>query len=244
MTTFQPAELCFVQFSLNGPDVEKFLQGQVTLDVPKLPLNEQRATAICDLKGRVMFELWLTRRSAEHCEIVIPASVEDALRAHIRKYGAFSKMTTTESLPLFPHVIHGMACLSPEDINDGQAWAAAMIAAGRTWISAVTQGMFQPQELRLHQRHGVDYDKGCYLGQEVIARLWFRASPKQWLHRIAGSGALPEAGSFVRDHVQVVNAVQRGEGWEALVVARPDALEGFKLLELPPELSGSPERPR
>ena len=55
-------------------------------------------------------------------------------------------------------------------------WQQQAIASGQAWIQAATATLFQPQELRLHQREGIHYDKGCYLGQEVIARLWFKAA--------------------------------------------------------------------
>ncbi|WP_350670841.1 tRNA-modifying protein YgfZ, partial [Pseudoalteromonas sp. CAL494-MNA-CIBAN-0108] len=89
------------------------------------------------------------------------------------------------------------------------------------WIVSATQAQFQPQELRLHQRGGMDYDKGCYLGQEVIARIYFKAAPKAFLHYVSGIGDVPAAGDKL-EKIQIVNAIATAEGFEALVVARPE----------------------
>ena len=107
-------------------------------------------------------------------------------------------------------------------------------------MTAENAGLFQPQELRLHQRAGVDYDKGCYLGQEIVARLYFRAKPKAWLHRVRGIGTLPLVGQTIEQHVNIVNAIQTNEGWEALVVAKPEVLinSGLVVLALPEKLNG------
>jgi folate-binding Fe-S cluster repair protein YgfZ len=53
------SQLAFIAFSLNGIDAQKFLQGQVTVHIERLAENESRYTAICDLKGRIHFGLWI-----------------------------------------------------------------------------------------------------------------------------------------------------------------------------------------
>ncbi len=235
----------FSRCTLQGTDAEKFLQGQVTVDVSKLDEQHYQATAICDLKGRIHFGIWLKRYSAESIEVVIANDQVDSLQAHIKKYGAFSKFTLNAAQPIALAIEHGKATFShaETDISPAQ-WQQTAITQGQAWISAQTAGLFQPQELRLHQRGGVDYDKGCYLGQEVIARLWFRAKPKQWLHLIAGTGDTPVAGQKLVDDIDVVNAVDVAAGWQALVVARPANLEnsGYTLLDLPEGLNGDVAR--
>ncbi len=233
--------LSFSTLTLTGVDTEKFLQGQVTVDVTKIGNDEFRPTAICDLKGRIAFGLWLKRHSAEQIDVVISTDLLDAFKAHIRKYGAFSKMTASDSQEIFPVINNGSADFqlneSTTSINE---WEITAIAQGAAWITAVNAGLFQPQEIRLHQRGGVDYDKGCYLGQEIVARLYFRAKPKAWLHRVQGTSTLPQVGQTIEQNVNIVNVVETAEGWEALVVAKPEALveSGLLILELPDALNG------
>lgn len=238
MTT-QAQDWSVHRYTLTGVDAAKFLQGQVTVDVQDLTVGEQQPTAICDLKGRVQFGLWISRVAEDAFTLTVSSDQHEALRAHIRKYGAFSKMTVSEPVQQYPAVVDGELAFADQPTDDN-TWQALAIAQGQAWIVAATGGLFQPQELRLHQRGGVDYDKGCYLGQEIVARLYFRAKPKHWLHRVSGTGAAPLAGAQLADDVQVVNSIATASGFEALVVAKPAAIDaaGLTVLALPEALSG------
>lgn len=240
----------FQQITLTGADATSFLQGQLTCDVTKLGLSYQ-PTAIANLKGRIEFGIWVKKQDEQQFDIVISADCLAPLQAHLKKYGAFSKFTTSDAIAVYPCVIDGQPTFShSDDACDPEQWMAFSIANGNYWITEATQGLFQPQELRLHQRGGVNYDKGCYLGQEVIARIYFKAAPKAFLHRVAGQGEVPEEGSNI-DKIQVVNAIpkpsaQNTTGFEALVIARPEQLaeSELTLLELPTALQADVARQR
>lgn len=209
----------FSTFIMTGTDTDKFLQGQVTADIGKLG-HQFLPTAICNLKGRVQFGLWL-RRITDGVQIVISADMADDFAKHVKKFGTFSKIVLSAAEPIYPVISDGLPSFGMTDENQETAWQQASIATGNYWITQATSGLYQPQELRLHQRGGVAYDKGCYLGQEIVARLWFKAAPKAWLHRIVLSDHLS-------DKVQIV--CQSGN--EALVVARPDELVGMEVLPI------------
>lgn len=59
-----------------------------------------------------------------------------------------------------------------------QLWDAASIAAGEWTLDIAETELFQPQEMDYHTLQGVSYQKGCYLGQEIVARLYFRGQLK------------------------------------------------------------------
>ncbi len=236
----------FSQLTIQGEDAEKFLQGQLTCDVTKLGLSYQ-AAAIGNLKGRIEFGIWIKKQAEKQYDVVISADCAAALQAHLKKFGAFSKFDTSEPIAIYPCVLADAPTFShKEDHNtpkDTQAWMQCSLATGNYWIVAATQGEFQPQELRLHQRGGMDYDKGCYLGQEVIARIYFKSAPKAFLHYVKGIGAAPTAGDKL-DKIQVVNAMENDNDFTALVVARPEHLAESELtvLDLPPALQADVAR--
>ena len=240
----------FSQLSIQGEDAEKFLQGQLTCDVTKLGLSYQ-AAAIGNLKGRIEFGIWIKKQAEKHFDVVISADCAEAFQAHLKKFGAFSKFDTSAPTPIYPCVIDNVPTFSHQDDHNTseniQAWMQASIATGNYWIVAATQGEFQPQELRLHQRGGMDYDKGCYLGQEVIARIYFKSAPKAFLHYVSGAGEVPAAGNKL-EKIHVVNAIAddniSGKGFRALVVARPEHLADTELtiLDLPPALQADVAR--
>ena len=238
------SELAFTAFSLNGVDAQKFLQGQVTIHVERLALNESRYTAICDLKGRIHFGLWIKKLNTESFELVTTHDQAEEFAKHIKKFGAFSKMKLEEIGSVFP-TIHGIQTEFSSNETDIYTWQIEAIKSGQAWISKTTEHLFQPQELRLHQRDGVHFDKGCYLGQEIVARLWFKAKPKHWLYLIHAKGDLPAPATQLNKDVEVVNSVNINDGYLALVIAKPTALEelGLDILDLPEALNGDVARP-
>ncbi|ENV18350.1 YgfZ/GcvT domain-containing protein [Acinetobacter guillouiae] len=239
------SDLAFSSFTLIGVDAIKFLQGQVTVNVEALAENITQYTAICDLKGRIHFGLWLKKINPEHLEIVTTQDQAEEFAKHIKKYGAFSKMKLEETGQVFP-TLNGSTTDFSATETDISAWEISAIQTGQAYINQAIEHVFQPQELRLHQREGINYDKGCYLGQEVIARLWFKAKPKAWLHVIQGTGPAPAQAEQLNKGVQVVNSAAFENGYIALVVARPDALEELDVtvLALPESLSGDVARPQ
>ncbi|MFU9046941.1 YgfZ/GcvT domain-containing protein [Acinetobacter tibetensis] len=236
--------LAFTAFTLNGVDAQKFLQGQVTVHVERLIENQTRYTAICDLKGRIHFGLWLKKVNSESFEIITTLDQSEEFAKHIRKFGAFSKMKLESIGSVFPSIvgIHTEFSATETDIS---AWQLQAIETGQAWICHITEHAFQPQELRLHQREGVHYDKGCYLGQEIVARLWFKAKPKHWLHLVQGHGEAPAPATQLNKDVEVVNSIPTTDGYKALVVAKPTAMTelGLQILDLPEELNGDVARP-
>ena len=74
-------------------------------------------------------------------------------------------------------------------------WHLLDIRAGIPWLNGNTTEQFLPQELNLEELGGLTYSKGCYPGQEVIARVHYRGKSKQQMYRATVvSDTLPRAG--------------------------------------------------
>ncbi|HUH40567.1 MAG TPA: tRNA-modifying protein YgfZ [Castellaniella sp.] len=65
--------------------------------------------------------------------------------------------------------------------SDSSRWQAADLAAGHPWVRSATQDMFLPTTFDMDLNGGIDFRKGCYPGQEVIARTHYRGTVKRRL---------------------------------------------------------------
>lgn len=109
-------------------------------------------------------------------------------------------------------------------------WEASSIAAGVPWLTPETQEVYVPQMLNLQHLQGIHFKKGCYTGQEVIARMHFLGQLKKSLFRLSfqGSNTAPAPGTRLmsgdKSVGEVVNAAITGDQTgELLAVIRHDA---------------------
>jgi folate-binding protein YgfZ len=113
------------------------------------------------------------------------------------------------------------------------AWLAAEIALGRGWIGAATSDTLLPQQLHLQVEaiDGVSFTKGCYTGQEIIARTHYKGKVKRALHRLQADSeiSLAEgtdlhngAGSIVGS---IVNAVSYANCTQCLAILSEDVAQ-------------------
>ena len=122
------------------------------------------------------------------------------------------------------------------------AWNLLDIRAGIPNISAAQSDRFLPQALNLDRIDGLSFDKGCYAGQEIIARTQYLGRLKRHLCRAALHATEPPipgdmilAGAGHRDEQagQVVSAAasERAGRWELLAVINDAAVTGELRLE-------------
>ena len=98
--------------------------------------------------------------------------------------------------------------------RDEAAWRLEEIRAGRPLVEAATQDQFVPQMVNLERIGGVDFQKGCYPGQEIVARAQYRGQVKRRMVRLpAPDGAQLQPGQEFNGGVVVDSA-----GGEVLAV--------------------------
>ncbi|MCW8127549.1 YgfZ/GcvT domain-containing protein [Microbulbifer halophilus] len=103
-------------------------------------------------------------------------------------------------------------------------WQQRQIEAGIPQLHGAASELFIPQMLNLHLLGGVSFKKGCYTGQEVVARMQYRGAAKRRLYRArCASGELPETGSDIagengKSIGNLVNACRSEHGIELLAV--------------------------
>ncbi|HUS23387.1 MAG TPA: folate-binding protein [Candidatus Binatia bacterium] len=90
-------------------------------------------------------------------------------------------------------------------------WQRLEIEAGVPTVHAATQDRFVPQMCNLDQLGGISFDKGCYTGQEVVARVHYLGAVKRRMTRIHLDRAPPAPGEKIAEG-EVVDAVADADG--------------------------------
>ena len=195
---------------MSGVDAEKFLQGQLTCDVTKLAIGQSTLTAHCDPKGKMNSLFRLIRGGEQQFfALILNALLPHAIE-QLKKYAVFSKITFTEldwhlygfagaqgieksghfsaSFSLHidsqqPRVI--LLNPTPLDIASNacsQQWELLDIQDGVPSLQQTTENQFIPQALNLQSiEQAISFSKGCYIGQETVARAKYRGANKRAL---------------------------------------------------------------
>lgn len=91
-------------------------------------------------------------------------------------------------------------------LNDSRQWLALDIEAGIPVIDSATSDEFIPQATNIQALDGISFTKGCYSGQEMIARAKYRGANKRAMYWLSGKAlSLPNTGDDLE--------LQLGENW-------------------------------
>jgi folate-binding protein YgfZ len=92
--------------------------------------------------------------------------------------------------------------------TDSSVWKGLDIQSGIPWLTLETAEKFLPQMLNLDLMEALDYQKGCYPGQEIIARLHYRGELKRNLYlAMCASKETPVAGASIVSSDKTVGTV-------------------------------------
>lgn len=149
-------QLDFGIIGVKGDDAEAFLQGQFTCDMTQIT-EKYSYGAYCDAKGRIIANFALNRVK-EGFLLYLPEVMLEIMFLQLRKFAQFSKveiasLAMNKKAPEF----------KPMSIID-------CVKFGIVWITPGTSLKFIPQMINWEKIGGVSFTKGCYVGQEVVAR--------------------------------------------------------------------------
>jgi hypothetical protein len=151
---------------------------------------------------------------ADSTPVALPAQVNEVARsgAALLVCTGTAPARTLIVQPRESAAVLGGVQAAPESV-----WHAATIAAAEPQVYAATSEEFVAQMLNLDALGAIAFEKGCYTGQEVIARAHYRGRVKRRLQRfLSGSAAQLAPGELCElpdgRSVKVVDAIQHGDG--------------------------------
>lgn len=236
---------------ITGEDADDFLQGQLSNDLNGLRPGAGQLSAFNDPQGRGIALIKLFR-TADGLVAALPEVLAGAVAGRLGLFVLRSRVKIVSgtrwrlvggagrtpeadpeapamALPAAEALWLGLAENPPGDDAESAEWAAIETRNGVPEIYPETSGRFVAQMLRLDRMGAVSFTKGCYVGQEVIARAHHLGRVKRHtrLYR-APEGALRPGDPVMRGSDKVGDVVRVADdagGRLALVVVRDDVAE-------------------
>jgi tRNA-modifying protein YgfZ len=116
----------------------------------------------------------------------------------IREPGMIARLRLV--LPLASAQTSWAQCRQRNEIRSSTLWQLIDIASGIAHVESGTANQFLPQMLDLDRQGAISFTKGCYLGQEIVARAQHRGQVKRRLVQLAWRGAArPQTGASLQD---------------------------------------------
>jgi folate-binding protein YgfZ len=218
--------ISYSTISVTGADAFDFLQAQLAADLADLP--ESGLAAWCNPKGRVIC-LFRVHQAKHGFDLALPAELADDAVKRLTMFRFRSKVDfDTRDADADRLGITG----SYDD------WRLANLRAGVPEILAAQSEEFTPHMLNLDLLGAVSVSKGCYPGQEIVARTHFRGATKRRMLRFESAAPVAPGDKVSldgRDVGEVLNAI--GNDVLAVVpVASVDdelTIKGARLVNLP-----------
>ena len=186
---------------VSGTDAESFLQAQFTNDLSLLRINDVQLSAYCQHQGKIIALFWVMR-SDEGFLLSFPTDLAEKVMERLQMFVIMSDVIIED----ISEKLIQIGCINENDSNaysinedlsllivsneeknleitsQHNEWTKACIDSKIPEVFLSTSEKFVPQMLNLDINEvGVNFSKGCYPGQEVVARLHYLGEAKRRL---------------------------------------------------------------
>jgi folate-binding protein YgfZ len=230
-----------------GPDWRSFLQGLLTQDVETLGTREIRYGALLNPQGKLLYDLFLIGE-ADGCLVDVAAAHREALVLRLTLYRLRAKVEISavegEVLAAWGDAAPGDGWLADPRLP-ALGWRAYGVAADGADIGGedaydahrLSLGVPDPAkdcppesaypiEANFDLLHGIDFQKGCFVGQETTSRMKRRGMIKSRMVGLSFDGPAPTVGAEVLNGELRAGEVVGGADRRALALVRLDRIEG------------------
>jgi len=232
--------------AVSGPDWRSFLQGLLTQDVETLAPGEVRFAAMLTPQGRLLYDLFLVGRE-DGCWLDCRAEARASLiqRLTIYRLRAKAEIAADETpvlaawggvpagdWPTDPRLA-ALGCrgygVTAKANTDERAYEAHRLALGVPGPADWGADSTYPLEADFDLLGGVDFKKGCFVGQETTSRMKRRGTIKSRMLPITFAGPAPPAGTEVLAGTLRAGEALSGADGRAMALLRLDRIEGAAL---------------
>ena len=197
--------------TVSGPDAQTFLQGQLSADVTRVTNGQIVDAAWLTPAGRVIALVQIAGMDGAFA-LFLPAGLLDPVLKRLTMFRLRAAVTLAAEPAwgagrgpaagglLAERTLAGANAaehFAREPAHADAHWHTARLAAGYPWIDAANTETYTAHQLNLDLIGAVSLSKGCYSGQEIVARTTHRGRTKRRALRFRIDGPAPAAGADV-----------------------------------------------
>ncbi len=176
---------------ISGADSEDFLHNQFSNDIKNLDQKTAQVNAYCQHQGRIIALIWVMKKD-DIFYLSVPAEMLSIIQNRLQMFVVISDVIIKKSELVQIGILSSTAqyllctnlsidiCLN-DNVTDKNLslWEERCIKYNIAEVYKITTEKFIPQMLNLDiDEFGVNFSKGCYVGQEVIARVHYIGKAK------------------------------------------------------------------
>ena len=234
-------------FRVSGPDARTLLQGLLTCDFDDIAPGRPQHGALLTPQGKILFEALVHEPAPGIYLFDTDAALAGDFIKRLMFYRLRAKVTietaddlcvvavpggSADNLPDDPRLaaLGARGILTASEAEnfpaDDAAYHARRIVCGVAELgSDYPSGEVFPHEANHDQLGGVDFQKGCYVGQEVVSRMQHRGTARKRFVPVTIDGEAPAMGADVTAGGKPVGAMGSSKGQSGLALLRLDRLE-------------------
>lgn len=229
--------------AVSGEDWRSFLQGLLTQDVETLGVGEARFGALLNPQGRLLYDLFVIGRE-DGAWLEVERATREALVMRLTMYRLRAKVKIVEDeapvmaawgedpgagwitdprLPALGWRGYGVTA----QVNaDESAYDAHRLGLGVPGPADWGVEKTYPIEANFDLLNGIDFHKGCFVGQETTSRMKRRGQIKNRMLPLSFEGAPPAPGAELLNGERRAGEVLSGQDGRAMALVRLDRLDG------------------
>lgn len=226
-----------------GSEAEDFLQGLITNDIRKLGEDKLLYAALLSPQGKVLFDFII-----QHSQGVffLDVNVENLLSLiqRLQFYILRARVEVSDVTSDFGVVVGGSGL--PLDPRMPQLGSRGIMARTQALTYSGAEAVYEarriaclvpkggvdfdygdifPHDINMDLLNGLDFRKGCYVGQEVVARMQHRANLRKRIVKVHLEGTVPPPRTPICDGDLTIGTLGSAVGQEALALLRTDRVQ-------------------
>lgn len=240
------ADLDRAVIEVRGPDAAHFLQGLISNDIARARDGALAYAFLLTPQGKYLFDFFIAKIS-DGFQLDVAAADGAALAARLTQYKLRAKVQIAPrpdlavyGLPTAKPVAHSLPDPRVADLGGRITVDNATAASQLAGLKVADIGPYESRRIALgvpdhhdfvkeqsfllecngEELHGVDFRKGCYVGQELTARMKHRGTARRRILRVLGAGVA--RGDTIQDGDREIGAVLSASDGQALGLVRLD----------------------